>query len=138
MATFIKAGLWTKKKEGYKGELNLDQLIESTIPSSKYKVYTALLTQSGTASPVANILENTLGEDPIWTRDSVGNFYADSISNLFTTSKTFTIVTNRELTTLQFISVQSETQIYLEQIDRVTGTYSDNMSEIPIEIRVYN
>jgi len=103
-----------------------------------YKVYTALLTQSGTASPVANILENTLGEDPIWTRDSVGNFYVDSISNLFTTSKTFTIVTNRELTTLQFISVQSETQIYLEQIDRVTGTYSDNMAEIPIEIRVYN
>lgn len=47
MATFIKAGLWSKKKEGYKGELNLDQLIESTIPSSKYKVYTALLTQSG-------------------------------------------------------------------------------------------
>ena len=50
MATFIKAGLWTKKKEGYKGELNLDQLIESTIPSSKYKVFTALLTQSGVSN----------------------------------------------------------------------------------------
>jgi hypothetical protein len=103
-----------------------------------YKVYTALLTQSGTASPVANILENTLGEDPIWTRYSVGNFFVDSISNLFTTNKTFTIVTNRELTNLQFISVQSETQIYLEQINRVTSAYSDNMVEIPIEIRVYN
>lgn len=29
MSTFIKAGLWTKKKEGFKGELNLDQLITS-------------------------------------------------------------------------------------------------------------
>ena len=29
MSTFIKAGLWTKKKEGFKGELNLDNLINS-------------------------------------------------------------------------------------------------------------
>ncbi len=28
MATFIKAGLWTNKKEGYKGELNIDLLIK--------------------------------------------------------------------------------------------------------------
>jgi len=138
MPTFIKTGFWEKARKGYKEWLNLDQFIESKIPVPTYKVYTALLTQTGTDAPVAIVLENTLGEDPIWKRESVGNFYVDSISNLFTTNKTFTIVTNRELTTLQFISVQSETQIYLEQIDRVTSAYVDNMSEIPIEIRVYN
>jgi hypothetical protein len=103
-----------------------------------YKVYTALITQQDDNDPVATVLENTLGEIPVWTRDDIGNYYLDSISNLFTTNKTFTIVTNRELNTLQFISVQSETQIYLEQIDRVTSDYIDSMVDIPIEIRVYN
>jgi len=103
-----------------------------------YKVYTALLTQQEDNDPVATILENTLGEIPVWTRDATGNYYLDSISNLFTTNKTFTTVTNRELTTLQFISIQSETQIYLEQINRETSAYTDSMVDIPIEIRVYN
>ena len=103
-----------------------------------YKSYTALLTQQEEDAPVAIILENTLGEIPVWTRDATGNYYLDSISNLFTTNKTFTTVTNRELTTLQFISIQSETQIYLEQINRETSAYTDSMVEIPIEIRVYN
>ena len=32
MPTFIKAGLWSKKKEGLKGELSLDELIKSKLP----------------------------------------------------------------------------------------------------------
>ena len=111
-------------------------LANATIKPSK--VYTALLTQQEDNDPVATILENTLGEIPVWTRDTIGNYYLDSISNLFTTNKTFTTVTNRELTTLQFISIQSETQIYLEQINRETSDYTDSMVDIPIEIRVYN
>jgi len=103
-----------------------------------YNVYTALLSQSGTDDPSVNILENTLGEIPVWSRDSTGNYYLDSTSNLFTENKTFTTVTNREVQTLQFISVQGQTQIYLEQIERSTGTHRDSMSEIPVEIRVYN
>jgi hypothetical protein len=112
--------------------------IVELVAARPYKVYTVLLTQAGTSDPVATILENTLGEIPVWTRDVTGNYYLDSTSNLFTTNKTFTTVTNREINTLQFISVQSETQIYLEQINRVTSAYTDSMVEIPIEIRVYN
>lgn len=50
MATFIKAGFWEKlcqKCTGYKGWLNLDQFVESKIPTPTYKVFSALLTQSG-------------------------------------------------------------------------------------------
>lgn len=64
MPTFIKPGFWEKTKKGYANWLNLDQLITNIvtaiIPESKYKVYTALLTQSGTNAPVATVLENTL------------------------------------------------------------------------------
>ena len=103
-----------------------------------YKVYTALLTQEGTDAPVATVLENTLGEDIIWTRDSSGSYYGDTIGNVFTFNKTFTTITNKKNQNLQFISMQSETQVYVEQIIRTTSVYQDHMAEIPIEIRVYN
>ena len=47
MPTFIKPGFWNIKRKQLAGELNLDQLVESKIPAAKYKVFTALLTQSG-------------------------------------------------------------------------------------------
>ena len=56
MPTFIKTGFWEKRKnppQGYKGELNLDQFVASNSSASKYKVYTALLTQSGGSVPSA-------------------------------------------------------------------------------------
>ena len=39
-----------------------------------YKVYTALLTQSGTDAPVATVLENTLGFTPVWSRERAGTY----------------------------------------------------------------
>lgn len=39
-----------------------------------YKVYKALLTQSGTDAPVATVLENTLGGNPIYVYVGNGNF----------------------------------------------------------------
>ena len=53
-----------------------------------YKVYTALLTQTGTNAPVANILENTLSSTPIWTRIGVGQ-YKLTLNGEFTPSKLF-------------------------------------------------
>lgn len=49
MKKFIKSGFWTTKKSGAtpKGWLDLTELIKSFIPKTKYKVFTALLTQSG-------------------------------------------------------------------------------------------
>lgn len=41
----------------------------------KYKVYTALLTQTGTNAPVATVLENTLGGDIIWSYSNVGEYH---------------------------------------------------------------
>ena len=52
-----------------------------------YKVYTALLTQTGTSAPVATVLENTLGGEVVWTRDGSGYYIATS-SGLFTENKT--------------------------------------------------
>ena len=51
-----------------------------------YRVYTALLTQTGTDAPVAIVLENTLG-NVVWTRDNLG-IYVGTSSGSFTENKT--------------------------------------------------
>lgn len=50
-----------------------------------YRSYTALLTQTGTNPPVAKVLENTLGEEVVWTYGGVGIYEA----NLSLTSQLF-------------------------------------------------
>lgn len=71
--------------------LNVDSLNAGTIsqngePVKPYKVYTALLTQSGTDAPVATVLENTLGGDVVWTRDGTGQ-YRGTLNGAFTFNK---------------------------------------------------
>ena len=48
----------------------------STNSVAPYKVYTALLTQSGTDAPVATVLENTLGGTVVWIRSEAGAYTA--------------------------------------------------------------
>lgn len=52
------------------------------------KVYTATLTQSGVAAPVATVLENTTGATITWTRNAVGDYLGTASSSVFTASKT--------------------------------------------------
>ena len=52
------------------------------------KMYTALLSQSGTDAPVAAVLQNTLGGTVVWTR-AVVDRYRGTQSNAFTENKTF-------------------------------------------------
>lgn len=52
------------------------------------KVYRALLTQNGTADPVATVLENTLGGTVVWGRSAEG-IYTATLAGAFTENKTF-------------------------------------------------
>jgi hypothetical protein len=53
-----------------------------------YTVYTALLTQAGTAAPVATILQNTTGKTFTYARTSGGDYTVTASSSLFTVNKT--------------------------------------------------
>lgn len=50
-----------------------------------YRVYVATLTQSGSNAPIADVLENTLGDTPVWFRRSAGIFDV-VLSSSFTTN----------------------------------------------------
>ena len=69
------------------------RLIASEVSGSGgiYKVYTAIITQTGTDAPTAVVLQNTLGITPTLTRFATGN-YRITASNTFTANKTFCIV----------------------------------------------
>ena len=70
------------------GSIDLEWVPNANI----YTVYTALLTQSGTAAPVATVLENTTGATIAWTRTGSG-IYAGTISSaLFAANKTVVFV----------------------------------------------
>lgn len=109
-----------------------------------YKVYTALLTQSGTDDPVATVLENTLSGTPVWTRVDTGQYYC-TLVNEFTSGKTVMHVTPQ-------IYSESSTDIYTLQptpqtsdifLLETTYTYSlsdgilGSSNQHCIEIRVY-
>ena len=53
----------------------------------RFKVYTALLTQTGTSAPVAVVLENTLGAAVVWARSGAGT-YTGTLASAFTVDKT--------------------------------------------------
>ena len=111
-----------------------------------YKVYSALLTQSGTASPVATILENTLGGTLTFTYVSEGS-YRISTSGLFTLDKTFAMIASgRGTNEIRPVNV-NEILIGCKDLTAATvgiGTEveipnaNDVLDKTAIEIRVYN
>jgi len=110
---------------------------------SAYKVYTALISQSGTSDPTAVILENTLGAPVTFSRIGDGTYFIScSEFNFFTVNKTFIcpIVTDDVLKRYTMRPV-SPTTIELQTFNNFTilpPLSSDGLlSNDGIEIRVY-
>lgn len=110
--------------------------------SLSYKVYSALLTQTGTSAPVATVLENTLGVTPTWNYDSQGNYYIETTSNVFFENKTVLVPG-----VVNFYALNSSgylgNKVFITTIDLLPpGGFpgpSDNLlNNTFIEIRVYN
>ena len=103
-----------------------------------YKVYTALLTQTGTSAPTAIVLENTLGVTPTLGYDGVGQ-YSINATGAFTIDKTW-IIFNSVNYNAQTISNNIKVLNGIIILTRsMTGTSIDNvLNSTEIEIRVYN
>ena len=119
----------------------LDESLKETTPvdSRPYKVYTALLTQSGTNAPVATVLENTLGGNVVWSRGGKGYYIATS-SGLFTIDKTGVFIEpSSNLAITGYFQVQDKTinTVEITTADKI-GTADNGLYKTSIEIRVYN
>lgn len=115
-------------------------------PTNNYKVYRALISQVGTDDPTVVVLENTLGEDLIFTRIEPGLYDVTSTLEQFKIDKTFlyigplndgdyssisglTAMRNYNDSTLKIVAQQN----FTERI------YGDGLlSNTPLEILIYN
>lgn len=102
------------------------------------KVYTALLSQSGTSNPTAVILgSNTIGSI-VWTRNSTGN-YTGTLTGAFASNKTWLAISKGDGIGSFINGLLSRTSadaVLLTTSDN-GGTFSDGFNNISIEIRVY-
>ena len=118
-----------------------DATIQTTAYIPNYKVYTALLTQSGTEPPVPNVLENTLGFNPVWNRNSAGLYFLSS-SDGFPLLKTIVIFCKNHYSD-SFCDFYVDTEdtnsndIYITT-NKNNSSSDDLLQNTPIEIRVYN
>lgn len=124
--------------------ISADTLIISGNPiyQPSYKVYTALLTQTGTNPPVTTVLENTLGTIPVSSFISVGIFKL-TFPNPFNLSKTgIQIQSSHYYSSCQSNSVDvylgDENVIDIETFDICSNTYIAGLKNTFIEIRVYD
>lgn len=105
-----------------------------------YKVYAALLTQSGTNAPVITVLENTIG-DIVWSYLGVGSYRA-SLLNAFDKNKTQVFITPCNLGETNVILSYTVHVVgigdYITFCSLLSGVYSnDQYKNSSIEIRVY-
>jgi hypothetical protein len=112
-----------------------------------YKVYTALLTQSGTDAPVATVLKNTIGTITL-SYSEEGGYLINCVGNLFTADKTVVfcssiVLGDASATDFKYLYSFPRTEgsvgLNLFKIDFGTPEYitTDGFTTASIEIRVY-
>ena len=72
------------------GAISVEDLAAQIAPQLTYKVYTALLSQTGTSAPVATVLENTFTGSISFVYDGDGEYLILSSDNEFVRNKTLT------------------------------------------------
>jgi hypothetical protein len=104
-----------------------------------YKVYTALLTQTGTDAPVVTVLENTLGGEVVWTRTAQGTYFG-TLSETFLDDKTLVLVTTSGASNDYMVRAgQNSIDDIVVQTNDIDGILSDEgLFKTSIEIRIYN
>jgi hypothetical protein len=103
-----------------------------------YKVYTALVSQTGTNAPVATVLENTLGGAVSFTYSNVG-VYVVSMPLSISQSKTICFI-NSGVSNVNIMGCGYVNTTSIQIANRQpNGAYADGlMTNVNLEIRVYN
>jgi len=125
---------------GCSGENTTPQWVNNTSSETGYKSYVALMSQTGTAAPIAIELENSLG-NIVWTRASAG-IYNGTLSGSFPITKTFVLSIQGSGYDTEVLSGGGGDLYNLVRLNDnvlVLSTTGDAvLNYSPIEIRVYN
>jgi len=121
------------------GMMNEDWVVITGGSIVNYKVYRAVLTQSGTDAPTATVLENSLEATIAWTRTNVGIYLGtSSIPDLFSRSKTYLSAAMDQFNgsaAFALVGLQSTSEVYM--VTNNFGVTADFGDGLFIEILVY-
>ena len=110
------------------------------VAAPKYKVYTALLSQSGTSNPTVIVLENTIGTVTV-TRNSAGVYYLSSsaFNGFSSNNKVVVFLLNGQSTTglYQAKYVPPISTVQLASLNTSNIATDSLLDSASIEIRVY-
>ena len=104
--------------------------------STAYNSYVALLTQAGTAAPVATVLSNNLTATLTWARAGVGVYTLTASAATFTANKTIVFLNAGSLSSLITVERTSDTVLTIRTI---SGGASDSaITNGAFEVRIYS
>lgn len=112
-----------------------------TVALEDYKVFSALITQSGSDAPTAKVLKNTTGATFTYSKISDGYYGITASSDVFTIDKTALLYSLNSsgifATAVMTIYESGPTSFVIETL--FSGNNTDNiMKDTFIEIRIYN
>jgi hypothetical protein len=124
----------------FSGDYN-DLTNKPNLYTKNYKSCMFRMVQSGTSNPITSIIDNDLGENPVWTRQSVG-VYRATFSEQLNEGKIIAIPTIYQNSSsnikIKFSSV-AKTYVEISTHNPSTDALSDsNMGICFLEIRIYN
>ena len=113
--------------------------LTSDIPG--YKVYTAVISQTGTGAPTVDyVLNNTLGFTPTFQYDDTGTYIVNNGVSGWTNNKTVVFLTPGYPSTSYIFSWDrvNASDIYLYTTNSTNNTFTNScLNKASIEIRVY-
>lgn len=144
LKTKFFTGAWLTDVKHYFTKINeIIDYLNGIKGEGSYKVYTALLTQSGTDAPVAIVLQNTLGVTVTYGYTATG-VYSIELGTAYASGKVGIFISpfgnsnNYALSSTIGFQYDGTTGYILRTFDS-TGALSDKgLGNTMIEIRVYN
>ncbi|MFM2204473.1 MAG: Flavobacterium phage 11b [Bacteroidota bacterium] len=115
--------------------------LKAVVDFINYNSYTALISQSGTDSPIAKVLNNTTGVTFSFSRNSAGNYMITGSSNVFTTDQTaiiHSINTNGSFSNSRMYVYSIGAQFFTIETYNATTATDGIITDAFIEIRIYN
>jgi len=129
-----RSALINSESEGY----TIEDITETVNPTNAYKVYSILLEQHYTASPIATVMANTFSDTLTWTRTTVGTYKLTGTE--IVVGRTLVFLGNSDDSSfLIFNAAVSSGFIELLVLNSQTGLLADGvLNNCPFELRVYN
>ena len=107
--------------------------------STAYDSYVALLTQAGTAAPVATVLSNNLTATLTWARTGVGVYTLTANAATFTANKTIVFLNAGSTIPLISSEITSDTVLTVKTFVPSSGAAVDaSITNGAFEVRIYS